>query len=133
MGVWMAQQGSGGVQLLGRGGRLAASHGRGGQVLVGSATGASTVRCDMSLAEEAAAFFGPAAAGRDTATRSVMHAGGVLHDALTGKQSAVRLRRVCAPKLAGAGSSGWQAAGSAFESVLLFSSTTALSTAAPLR
>lgn len=94
MGAWLAAQGNRlQMQLLGRSGRAAAS-----PLMAELQRGAACVtlaRCDVARAEEAAAVLlqeGPPLTG-------VVHAGGVLADAMIPKQTADAVRSVFAPKV----------------------------------
>ena len=110
--AWLARSGAAHVQPLGRSGR-----GGGGSELRDAACCVRTVRCDTSAAGEWAA-----AAAQDGSAAplwGLLHAGGVLRDAVMGGQSAERVREVFAPKLCEA--AGWTPAAAA-RGVVLFSS-----------
>lgn len=94
VGAWLVAQGGRlQVQLLGRSGRAAAS-----PLMADVQRGAAYVtmaRCDVACAEEAAAVLlqeGPLLTG-------VVHAGGVLADAMIPNQTAAAVRSVFAPKV----------------------------------
>lgn len=100
--AWMQRQGQcQHLVLLGRSGRgdnsslagLTTDDSSSGTVLV------TMARCDVAVAEEAAAAA--AAAARTCPVQAVLHAGGVLADALLQNQTAATMRAVAAPKLAG--------------------------------
>ena len=57
-------------------------------------------RCDAGAAAECSALL--AAAGCETLLHTILHAGGVLHDAPLGKQRPELIREVLAPKACGA-------------------------------
>lgn len=103
--AWQQQQhGHRHLVLFGRSGRSgsAAAAGPASAVLTAGSTGGCQVtmlRSDVAAAEEAAAAA--AAASRHQHLRSVLHAGGVLADALLSNQTAGSLRAVAAPKLCG--------------------------------
>ncbi|BDA51455.1 probable oleandomycin polyketide synthase, modules 5 and 6 [Coccomyxa sp. Obi] len=98
MSAWLAKSGAPRLCLLGRSGRAAGSN---ADVLAPLLTGECAVtlaRCDVGMeaeVAEAAARFG---AGGCIA--GVLHASGVLHDALIGQQSAALVREVYAAKAA---------------------------------
>jgi len=105
--AWLQQSSSSqpgtSLVLLGRNGRSQGSDTAGA---AGLTTGGTTctclvsmVRCDVAASEEAAAAA--LAAGQPHAVASLLHAGGVLADALLVSQTAASLRTVAAPKVAG--------------------------------
>lgn len=119
------------LMLLGRSGRSMDSRRRssgGSTAGAGSlTTGApkhsrlvSMTRCDVAATEEAAAAV--AAAAQQQVLGPVLHAGGVLADALLLNQSAASLRTVAAPKLAGLQRLSAAAAHQPMAQLLLFSS-----------
>ena len=131
---WLQQANSGqpgtSLVLLGRSGRSMDSRRSSGGDTAGAAAlttaGASSpclvrlVRCDVAASEEAAAAV--AAAARQHAVGSLLHAGGVLADALLLNQTAASLRAVAAPKVAGLQQLSAAAAGQPLVQMLLFSS-----------
>jgi hypothetical protein len=97
----------------------------------------SSTACDMGAAEDLASLMGPGSDSMDDRTRDdagasgrpvlcVMHAGGVLADAMLRNQTLAGLRSVLAPKLAGLGS--WTSASRLHPSSshVLFSSVASL-------
>lgn len=123
MADWLAQRGCSSLQLQGRSGRgtlpLAA---------IGAGACVNISRVDVGVAEEASAgtLMAPAGARRQPLS-DVLHAGGVLADALLGNQTPARCRTVLAPKveqlrLLAAGAAGAEVP----VRVMLFSSVAAL-------
>ena len=114
------------LALLGRSGRSADSRRStdgdttGVAALTSAACLVSMVRCDVSSAEEAAAVV--AAAAQWQTVGSVLHAGGILADALLVNQTAASLRTVAAPKVAGLQRLSAAAVTQPLQQLLLFSS-----------
>lgn len=90
-GEWLLEQGWQSLVLLGRSGRANLGHS-----CIMAATAATTLtRCDIAIASEVLAL---SPAGR---VSSVIHAGGILRDAMIDRQSAGTMREVFAPKING--------------------------------
>ena len=98
---WMAERGTGCVVVLGRSGR-GSSSGLAWVVDGESCCGSLVVmqRCDVSSASEARSALGPVS-GCGRMIDGVMHAGGVLRDAVLPNQTAGGVRDVFAPKVTG--------------------------------
>lgn len=97
--AWMQAQRAGQhLVLLGRSGRSASAP---GDASMAALTGGwvSMVRSDVAVAEEAAAAV--ALASRQQTLQAVLHAGGVLADALLLNQTHAKLRAVASPKVEG--------------------------------
>jgi hypothetical protein len=96
---WLVQSGGhGSVTILGRSGRsrqVDAASIRGGSAVVAIA------RCDVGASED---VRGVASSSTSKQVVSVMHAGGVLADAMVGNQSAGSFTSVLAPKVGSAAS-----------------------------
>lgn len=93
--IWLAQAGAQHVQLLSRsahGLHMGAAAGCWGQVHV--------TACDIATRRDAA--WSMAQLSARSASRAVLHAAGVLRDAVLSRQSLAGLRQVLAPKLSGA-------------------------------
>lgn len=115
--AWL-QQHAQRLVLLGRSGRSGVGSAAVAALLgSGNGSGLTMGRADVASAEEAAA-----AAAAPAALQAVVHAGGVLADALLINQTAARLRQVAAPKLAGLQQLWHAAARQPLCSMLLFSS-----------
>jgi len=95
IGAWLAasENKNAEVMLLGRSGRFASSPLM--AALQRSGSPATMARCDVSIAEEAAA----AAAGSGKPLAGIVHAGGVLADGMVPNQTASSIRTVFAPKV----------------------------------
>ena len=128
-GSWLALQGAGPcashVWLVGRSAHPA--QGLPGQLLAGSC--AVTARmCDVGARGEVLALLRTLAlpGTRAPALSGLLHAGGALEDAALPDQALGALRRVAAPKLAGAACLGAATAATPLAAAALFSSTSAL-------
>ena len=121
--AWMQQQSQQPGQhlvLLGRSGRSSSADAAAAAVTSSASCLVSMTRCDVAAAEEAAAAV--AAASRHHSLQAVLHAGGVLADALLLNQTAAKLRAVAAPKLSGLQLLGAAAACLPLQQLLLYSS-----------
>lgn len=106
------------VALLGRSGHATGS--LAGSPIYASEAAVTILRCDVGMAEEAAAAVSATAAAFPLS--AVLHAGGVLADAAMANQTAARFRLVAAPKLAGLERLGSAASVQPLFQTLLFSS-----------
>lgn len=95
LGVWLARVTAAVPVLLGRSGRFT-SHAPAD--LLNAARPLVTLRCDASTDEETAAALGSSAAGFG-GLAAVLHAGGVLQDAVLPQQTVRSIKAVVAPKL----------------------------------
>ena len=122
--AWLAAgRGDAHVWLVSRAGRLGGGlHGH----LVGGGCAVSAARCDVTERGEVCALARLRAAARAPALSGMVHAGGTLEDAGLPGQTLGALRRVAAPKLAGASWLGAAAAAAPLGAAALFSSTSAL-------
>ncbi len=122
--AWLvAGRGDAHVWLVGRAGRLGGGlHGH----LAGGGCAVSAARCDVVERGEVCALARLRAAARAPAFSGLVHAGGSLEDSVLPGQTLGALRRVAAPKLAGAGWLGAAAAAAPLGAAALFSSTSAL-------
>lgn len=90
-GIWMTEQGYTSLMLLGRSGRGELSH----SCICNATAEVTMARCDIAAVSEVAALgFGHLAG-------DIFHAGGILRDALIGRQSLDCVRQVFAPKVTG--------------------------------
>ena len=93
MAGWMASSGAHSVQLLGRSGRAVSSH----ALPSDSLCHVTCLSCDMASAEDLDALISHS----DHPVACMLHAGGVLSDAMLANQTLSGLRSVLAPKVAG--------------------------------
>ncbi|CAL5223543.1 g6075 [Coccomyxa viridis] len=123
MAAWLADGGCGRLTLLSRSGHLR-SQDNAMRHLLFSHTTVTMERVDIGAAQEAAACL--EAAGSEGQLGGILHASGILHDALIGQQTPALVREVYAPKVAG-GKALMKAAGChPLSQALLFSSIAAL-------
>ena len=124
---WMAERSAGMIGLLGRSGR---SSGDALRWVFDSSCNTVIVmqRCDVSSVEETRSVFSIRShSGHDVMFQGVMHAGGVLQDAVLDNQTAGRVRSVFAPKVDGLSRIEHQVTGSIpMRMFTLFSSIAAL-------
>lgn len=98
---WMLERGAKRLCLLGRGGEIAGDDGRIGKWRAGGAV-VDVRRADVTDRSALAAVFADIAAGRYP-LGGIVHAAGVLDDAMLADMRPEQMRRVLAPKIAG----GW--------------------------
>lgn len=107
--------------LLGRSGRFSSPPPAG---LLNTTRPVISLRCDASTAEEATSALGGCVDDHGVLA-AVLHAGGILQDALLPQQTAGSIRAVVAPKLGFLTHATWAAQLNAVQAVNLFSSVAA--------
>ena len=122
-GAWLGERGASSVVLAARGGRVTPADSE--KLKKSAACDFSVVRCDAAELMDTRRMVG-AILAKGTSLAGVWHAAGVLSDRLLRAQVAATVKRVFAPKVAGACALEQVAASSVLDTFVLFSSIATL-------